>query len=173
MVNDFWRQSWQVSSLDCSRSGFSFSQLGGGRWVSMTKKASTIVSKRLWVKRWPRAASPRVKSWAISTLWPRCGTLGKTKTRPWPSKKYFCGKRRIFSLVLDPLFNLSISFSLRIPLTHESPEVRAAALRTVRCILRSESDVNDLQKVNMHLLITRFDLVKHQFLFNCLTPFSR
>ncbi|XP_059078689.1 rapamycin-insensitive companion of mTOR-like isoform X2 [Tigriopus californicus] len=44
---------------------------------------------------------------------------------------------------------------LRIPLTHDSAEVRAATLRVLRYLATEENDVRDLNRVNIHYLIAK------------------
>lgn len=44
---------------------------------------------------------------------------------------------------------------LRIPLTHDSAEVRAATLRVLRYLTTEENDVRDLNRVNIHYLIAK------------------
>jgi hypothetical protein len=44
---------------------------------------------------------------------------------------------------------------LRIPLVHDSVEVRATALRTIRCVMTNADDVRDANLVNMQHLIAR------------------
>ena len=46
-------------------------------------------------------------------------------------------------------------FSLRIPLSHESVEVRATALRTLRCVLSEAADAVAANIVSLHHLVVR------------------
>ena len=46
-------------------------------------------------------------------------------------------------------------FSLRIPLSHESVEVRATALRTLRCVLSEAADAVAANLVSLHHLVVR------------------
>ena len=50
---------------------------------------------------------------------------------------------------------LYLLFSLRIPLIHESTEVRAATLRTLRHLIKKSEDVQALETLNVHYLVTR------------------
>ena len=40
-------------------------------------------------------------------------------------------------------------------MTHEAVDVRATALRTLRCLLKKEEDVQEMTKLNIHILIAR------------------
>ena len=44
---------------------------------------------------------------------------------------------------------------LRIPLVHESSEIRASTLKTIRLLLSEYEDVNIIQEINLHHLIVR------------------
>ena len=46
-------------------------------------------------------------------------------------------------------------FSLRIPLSHESVEARATALRTLRCVLSEAADAVAANLVSLHHLVVR------------------
>ena len=55
----------------------------------------------------------------------------------------------------DGLKLKEIMLCLRIPLVHESADIRAAALRTLRQLTKSMDDVEAMLSLNVHYLITR------------------
>lgn len=50
----------------------------------------------------------------------------------------------------------TVIFSLRVALVHEASQVRAAALRAVRYLLKEEKDVRILNKLRYPCLISRY-----------------
>jgi hypothetical protein len=50
----------------------------------------------------------------------------------------------------------TLVFSLRVALVHEASQVRAAALRAVRYLLKEEKDVRILNKLRYPCLISRY-----------------
>ena len=58
----------------------------------------------------------------------------------------------------SPVINRGVvvrACSLRIPLTHESPEVRAATLRALRKSVSEEEHVQTINRLNIQFLIAR------------------
>jgi hypothetical protein len=56
----------------------------------------------------------------------------------------------------DEINYLTSVFSLRVALVHEASQVRAAALRAVRYLLKEEKDVRILNKLRYPCLISRY-----------------
>ena len=57
--------------------------------------------------------------------------------------------------IVFTIFFCKIYSSLRIPLVHESTEVRAATLRTIRHLTKTLEDVQSLNELHIPYLITR------------------
>ena len=57
--------------------------------------------------------------------------------------------------IVFTIFFYKIFSSLRIPLVHESTEVRAATLRTIRHLTKTLEDVQSLNDLHIPYLITR------------------
>ena len=62
----------------------------------------------------------------------------------------------------------TVVFSLRVALVHEASQVRAAALRAVRYLLKEEKDVRILNKLRYPCLISRYVIYTYALrLFLC------
>jgi hypothetical protein len=64
---------------------------------------------------------------------------------------------------------LTSLFSLRVALVHEASQVRAAALRAVRYLLKEEKDVRILNKLRYPCLISRYVICAYgvNLFFSC------
>ena len=65
------------------------------------------------------------------------------------------GKTQFKSTLVGLAFYSMILYSLRIPLVHESTDVRAATVRTLRHLIKTSEDSQALVTFNMHYLIAR------------------
>jgi hypothetical protein len=61
----------------------------------------------------------------------------------------------------------TLVFSLRVALVHEASQVRAAALRAIRYLLKEEKDVRILNKLRYPCLISRYVIYALSFLLLC------